>query len=87
MNATRSAEPYRLPVGFQLSSAEAAHLLTREAAGERLPCIPLRTPAGYVLALRLTLTPAEREKHRERVTRAAQVLSGLPEPLSAALTA
>lgn len=53
-----------------LSSAEAAHLLTREASGEFLPYVPRQTPAGYVLALRLILTPAERSTH------AARVLSG-----------
>ena len=57
-----------------LSSAEAAHRLTREASGESLPYVPRQTPAGYVLALRLT--PAERSTHAARVLRAARVSSG-----------
>ena len=57
-----------------LSSAEAAHRLTREVSGESLPYVPRQTPAGYILALRLT--PAERSTHAARVLRAARVSSG-----------
>ncbi len=64
---TASPSAYRLPAGSPLTPAEAAHLLTREAAGERLPAVPHRTPAGYVLTPRAALTLSDLEQHTHRV--------------------
>lgn len=65
MSAPRSG--YVMPAGSRLTSAEAAHLLTREAAGERLPSVPHPTPAGYVLTPRAVLTLEQLEQHTRRV--------------------
>ena len=39
---------FRCP-GDVLTSAEVAHLLTRAAAGEVLPCLPVKTAKGWTL--------------------------------------
>jgi hypothetical protein len=82
---TPSAAPYRLPHGAPLSDAQAAHLLTRAAAGEPLTWAPVRQGAAWTLAHLATLSAAQRREHAQRVHRTAQLLAGHPVP--AVLTA
>jgi hypothetical protein len=66
---------YVLPLGSLLTDAEAAHLLTREAAGELLPAVPHRTAAGYVLTARAALTLADLGAHARRVAEVRELLA------------
>lgn len=75
---------YTLTPGSLLTPAEAAHLLTREASGERLGSVPHRTPAGYVLTPRAALTLADLEQHARRVREVRDALAPYQRP---ALTA
>ena len=70
----------RVPVGELLSRAEAAELLSREAAGERSPYVPRKQGAGFFLDLRSQMTDAERKEHASRVEQVSRVLSGLHIP-------
>ena len=64
---TLSPSAYLLRPGSLLTPAEAAHLLTREAAGETLPSVPHKTAAGYALTSRAALSLADLRAHAERV--------------------
>lgn len=77
---TLSPSAYFLPAGSLLTPAEAAHLITREAAGETLPSIPHKTPAGYVLTPRAALTLAELRQHAERVREVRNMLEPYQRP-------
>lgn len=76
---------YRLGHGSELTDAQAAQLLARTAQGEALNWAPVKTGHRWALAHLATLTAAQLDEHRERVSRCAQVLDGLTVP--AALTA
>lgn len=85
MSAASEKQSRRVSLGEPLSRAEAAELLSREAAGERLPYFPRKQGAGFFLDLRSLMTDAEREEHAFRVEQVSRVLSGLHIP--AAVTA
>ena len=64
---------FRRP-GDALTSAEAAHLLTRAAAGEVLPCLPVKTAKGWTLQSTAALDTTQLRAHRERLNAVAAVL-------------
>lgn len=75
---TLSPSAYLLRSGSLLTPAEAAHLLTREASGESLKQVPNKTPAGYVLTPRASLSLLELADHAERVRAVRDLLTFPP---------
>jgi len=68
------ASYFRRP-GDVLTPAEAAHLLTRAAAGEALPCLPVKTAKGWTLQSTAALDDTQLRAHRERLNAVAAVLN------------
>lgn len=75
-----SAAPYRLTHGATLTSAQAAHLLTRAASGEALSFAPVKRGPLWVLAHLATLSAAERSEYARRLALTADLLGGLSVP-------
>lgn len=76
--------PYTKQPGEVLTHAEAAHLIIREAQGEKLSAVPVRQGGAYQLAQVGTLTPAQRAEHRAQVAQvAAYLFTRARAPLSA----
>lgn len=72
--------PRTLYHGDPLSPAQAAHLLTRAAAGEVLTHAPVKSGEGWTLAHLATLSAAQHREHARRVRLTADLLDGHPVP-------
>lgn len=75
-----AAPAYRKTHGAALTTEEAAQLLTRAAQGENLTHVPVKTPGGYRLAHRTTLSFEEREDFARRTRAVAAALAVLNAP-------